>query len=117
MEKIKELCKFCIILFLFVSCKKEENFNFIECKNENKIDTITNTKLNRGVLTMLGKKDKYYLASWSLLIYKDSFPKWIEDNNKPDFSISNYKFKPDISNISAPYIIFKDENNCFFNIL
>ena len=34
MEKIKELCKFCIILFLFVSCKKEENFKYADKKTE-----------------------------------------------------------------------------------
>ena len=53
----------------------------------------------------------YYLADNCEFIYKDTFPTWIKDLSKPDFSFSEYKFTPRIYDIEPTYVIFKKKND------
>ncbi len=81
-------------------------------------DTITKINVNRGILTMKSFRFREYnVHSWCELIYKDSFPKWIDDRHSPDFSIKKYKFVPQISDIYAPYVIFKQKDENFFYVI
>lgn len=106
------------LLLLSISCKKEDNLNFIEKSSFINSDTIKKLKLNRGTLTMKSIRFREYnVYSWCSLIYKDTFPTWIKDQNKPDFSFHEYKFEPTISDIDVPYVIFKRKNENYFFII
>lgn len=117
---MKNSVKYFIItlVLLSISCKKEDNSNFIEKNTFINFDTIKELKLNRGTLTMKSISFREYdFYSWCSLIYKDTFPTWIEDQNKPDFSFNEYKFEPVISDIDVPYVIFKRKNENYFFII
>lgn len=106
------------LLLLSISCKKEDNSNFIEKRTFINFDTIKKIKLNRGTLNMKSVKFREYdVYSWCSLIYKDTFPTWIKEQNKPDFSFNEYKFEPTISDIDVPYVIFKRKNENYFFII
>lgn len=106
------------LLLLSISCKKEVNLNFIEKSSFINSDTIKKIKLNRGTLTMKSIRFREYnVHSWCSLIYKDTFPTWIKNQNKPDFSFNEYKFEPTISDIDVPYVIFKRKNENYFFII
>ena len=104
MEKIIKI--FCVLLLLS-SCYKQSNFNFVKFKTKIDNDTIKSIEFNRGVV----KLDNYYLLTNCQFIYKDTFPNWIKDFSKPDFSFVDYKFIPRINDIEAPFVIFKHEND------
>ena len=112
--------KYLLIFFilLFTCCGKDNDFKFIDRKTVIDSDTITKIEENRGILTMKSFRfRKYNVYSWSELDYKDTFPKWIIDKHKPDISVGNYKFKPQITDIDLPYVIYKrKEENCFYLI-
>jgi hypothetical protein len=110
MEKVIRII---IVIFLLFSCNKKENFNFVKFETIIYNDTIKKIELDRGIL----KLNNYYLGGSSQLIYKDTFPKWIKDFNSPEFSFSDYKFKPSISDIEPPYIIFKNQNDSILNVI
>ena len=106
------------LLLLSISCKKENNSKFIKKNTSINFDTIEKLKLNRGTLTMKsGRFKEYDTYSWCSLIYKGTFPAWIKDQNKPDFSFNEYKFEPNISDIEIPYVIFKRKNENYFFII
>ena len=103
------------ILFCFQSCIHNSKLEgFIELKSEIKADTIKSTSINRGILTL---NKEYYLHGNSILIYNDSFPKWIQDHGEPDFSSDQYFFKPRITDIEAPYVLYKNKNEKYFYII
>ena len=110
---------FIIPLLLFcMSCKKENNSKFINRSTSINFDTIEKVKLNRGTLTLKSTRFKEYnVYSLCPLIYKDTFPSWIKDQNKADFSFNEYKFEPIISDIEIPYVIFKRKNENYFFII
>ena len=119
-KPMRNTIKYFIITLIFfsMSCKKEDNSNFIEKSSFINSDTIKNLKLNRGNLTMRSIRFREYnVYSWCPLIYKDIFPTWIEDQNKPDFSFNEYKFEPNISDIDVPFVIFKRKNENYFFII
>lgn len=112
MEKI---IKCILILLCCVSCihnKKIEGF--IEIKDEIKKETITSVTINRGILSL---NENYRLFSNCSLVYKDSFPNWIQDHDKPDFSVNEYVFEPFITDIDAPYLLYKNKNEDFFYVI
>ena len=110
-------CLIIFLTFLFTSCKKENDSNFIDKETTIDCDSITELNLNRGILTMKNLNNKYIVYSWCNLIYKDSFPKWIKDKGKPDYTSNKYQFKPCISDIEIPYLIFKRKNENFFSLV
>lgn len=110
MEKI---IKIFFIVLLLNSCNKKNNFNFVKYETKIDNDIIKSIELNRGVI----KLDSYYLNDNCQFIYKNTIPNWLKDLNKPDFSFVNYKFKPRISDIEIPYVIFKNENDSLFYIV
>ena len=59
----------------------------------------------------------YDVYSDCQLIYKKTFPSWIKDMGKPDFSVTEYKFEPKISDIEIPYVIFKKQNDEYFYVI
>lgn len=113
MEKI---IVYILFIFCFQSCDlNKKKGGFIEYKSEIKSDTIKLMTIDRGVLTL---NKKHYLSSSNcLFIYKDSFPKWIQDHNKPDFSFDEYVFIPRITDIDPPYILYKFKNEKYFYII
>ena len=110
---------FIIILHLLVvSCNNYDDSHFIKKNTFIDFDTIKQLKMNRGVLTMRSLRFKRYeVYSWCKLIYKDSFPAWIKDNDKPDFSFEEYKFEPHITDIAIPYVLFKRKNENYFFVI
>lgn len=106
------------ILSLFFSCQKKENLNFVACHSLIKSDTIKETRMDRGIIKLTSWHNKhYYVYDWSDLEYNDSFPKWIKDHNKPDYSLKEYQFEPRISDIDVPYVLFKKEKDCYFYVV
>ena len=87
---------------------------FVEIEGEIKADTIKSVTINRGILTL---DKKHTLFSNCVLIYNDSFPKWIQDHGEPDFSSDQYFFKPRITDIEAPYVLYKFKNEKYFYII
>lgn len=116
MEKITNYFMIILIIISF-SCKKNNNSNFINHKTLISNDTIKITSIDRGIITMKSLYREYLVHSWCPLVYKGTFPNWIKDNRKPIYSFNNYIFKPDISNIDYPYIIFKKENENYFYVI
>jgi hypothetical protein len=103
------------IIFCFTSClHNKELKGFIEIENQIKPDTINSITINRGILTL---DKKYTLLSNSFLIYQDSFPNWIKDHNNPDFKSKDYIFKPFITDIEPPYILYKYKKEKYFYIV
>ena len=103
---------------MLISCQKGNDLKFVEKKTVIDLDTITKIDENRGILTMKSFRfRKYNVYSWSELIYKDSFPKWIDDRHSPDFSFKEYKFVPQILDINVPYVIFKRKGENFFYLI
>jgi hypothetical protein len=106
------------LIVLLISCQKGNDFKFVDRETVIEFDTITKTEVNRGLLTMKSFRfRKYNFYSWCELTYKDSFPKWIDDRHGPDYSFNKYKFVPQISDIYAPYVIFKRKGENFFHII
>jgi hypothetical protein len=106
-----------ILILLFMNCQKETKSSILQCNDEIKADTITEIIMNRGGICMKNLENKYCTDSWCSLVYKDTFPNWIEDHNKPDYSFTKYTFTPQISDIDVPYVIIKKRNECFFTII
>lgn len=112
---MEKLVSFILILLCLESCIHNNKLEgFIEFKSEIQTDTIKSISINRGILTL---DKKHTLFSNCILIYKDSFPKWIEDHGKPDFSFDEYVFKPRITDIDAPYVLYKFKNEKYFYII
>ncbi|MBC7749529.1 MAG: hypothetical protein H7Z76_13310 [Methylotenera sp.] len=112
---MEKLISFMLILLCFESCVHSNELNdFIEFKSEIKADTIKSISTNRGILTL---NKEHYLHGNSILIYKDTFPKWIKDHGKPDFSFDEYAFKPFITDIDAPYVLYKFKNEKYFFVI
>lgn len=112
---MEKLSKYILIVLCFESCihnKKIEGF--IETRHEIPAETITSMTINREILTL---NKKHSLFSNSFLIYKDSFPKWIQDKNRPDISLDEYIFKPFITDIDVPYVLYKNKGEEFFYII
>ena len=109
-------CILTIVLFLLISCRKEDNSDFIECNTEILRDSIYKSSLNRGTLAFRGKIS-YSLYGSCSLIYNDTFPDWIQDYSKPDYSFNEYVFRPKISDIDVPYLLFKKKNECYFYVV
>ena len=59
----------------------------------------------------------HYLHGNSFLVYKDSFPKWIEDHGEPDFSFDEYIFEPSITDIDPPYVLYKFKDEKYFYVV
>lgn len=110
---------YCIVALLLLcgSCKKEDLSNYMTKETVIKNDTITQSKADRGILTMKNLNGKYVVYEWCPLVYKDTFPAWIEDKHQPDFSIKEYKFEPCISDIDVPYVLFKRKDENYFFII
>lgn len=112
---MEKLVSFILILLCFESCIQNNKLEgFIVLKSEIKEDTIKSISINRGILTL---NKEYYLHGNSILIYKDSFPKWIQDHGEPDFSFNKYIFKPFITDIEAPYVLYKNKNEEYFYVI
>ncbi|WP_430401191.1 hypothetical protein [Flavobacterium sp.] len=107
-KPIENLIKCFTVAFfiLFVSCKKKNNLNFIE--NNTTIDSgfVRRVEKNRGILTLKNFAGDYYVYSWCPLIQNKSLPSWIKE-----------KEVREISDIDAPYKIFKMKNENFFSII
>jgi hypothetical protein len=104
-----------LILLCFTSClHNKELKGFVEIESEINTDTIKSVTINRGILTL---NKKYTLFSNCFLIYNDSFPKWIQDHGEPDFSFDEYVFKPSITDIDAPYVLYKFKNEKYFYLI
>jgi len=112
---MEKLIKFYLILLCFTSClHNKELKGFVEIESEINTDTIKSVTINRGILTL---NKKYTLFSNCFLIYNDSFPKWIQDHGEPDFSFDEYVFKPSITDIDAPYVLYKFKNEKYFYLI
>lgn len=107
-----------VFIFMLFSCKNE-NQRFITSKTVANYDSIKRVKIDRGILIMenFNFTGDYVVYSYCPLIYTDTFPSWITDKRKPEFSISEYKFKPKISDIEVPYVLFKNRNEDYFYII
>jgi len=107
-----------ILIIAFISCK-EESSKFITDKTIINFDSIKRVKIDRGILTMknFNFRGDYDVYSDCLLIYNETFPSWIKDNGKPDFSVTEYKFEPKISDIEIPYVVFKKRNERYFYVI
>lgn len=110
---------FCLMLFilLFFNCKRKEESNFIDCGQEIIINEVYRCDINRGTVSLKSFKGTLAVTSMCYLVYEGSFPKWIKDNNKPDFSLTKYKFIPTISDIEAPFKLYKNKNECYFYVI
>ena len=108
---------FFILSIIVLGCKKENNENFITKEMKIESDTIRKLESNRGILTMYSFRNNIHLYSWCPLEYKNNFPSWIEDKNKPEISLNKYIFKPCISDIDLPYEIYKKANENYFFIV
>lgn len=117
MKKSRVNSIFFFLIVIILSCKREVNKDFINKAMKIETDTIRKIELNRGILKMMSFRNTIYMHSWCSLEYKYSFPSWIEDKHKPDFSFKNYVFKPCISDIELPYEIFKNDNENYFYII
>jgi hypothetical protein len=111
--------KYILTIFLisltFQSCRHNNKLDgFVEVQSEIKSDTIKSVTINRGILTL---DKKYTLFSNCFLIYKDSFPKWIEDHGAPDFSFDEYIFEPSITDIDPPYVLYKFKDEKYFYVV
>lgn len=113
MDKLIRTSVFLFFVFLFFSCNKKENINFVKFDTTINYDTIKNIESNRGVIRL----NKYYLSDNCKFIYKDTFPTWIKNLSKPDFSFNNYKFEPKIYDIETPYILYKKKNDSLFYVI
>ena len=117
---MKKTIKFLIfaLAVLLIGCKNDNDFKFVEKGTIINLDTIKELNINRGILTLKSFRLKEYnLYSWCPLIYNDTFPDWIKDKGKPDFSFNEYKFQPAISDVDIPYLIYKKQNeDCFYVI-
>ena len=102
-----------IFVISFESCYKKEDFNFIKFETVIQSETIKKIELDRGVI----KLNRFYLKDNCEFIYKDTFPTWIKDLSKPDFSFNEYKFTPSIYDIEPTYVIFKKKNDSLFYII
>lgn len=104
--------------FLLAGCQKANEFKFVEKKTVIDFDMITKIHENRAILTMQSFRFREYnFYEWCELIYTDSFPKWIKDKHRPDYSFKDYKFHPRITDIDVPYVIFKHKDEDYFNII
>lgn len=111
--------KYILTIFLisltFQSCLHNNKLDgFVEVQSEIKSDTIKSVTINRGILTL---DKKYTLFSNCFLIYKDSFPKWIEDYGEPDIKSTDYVFNPYITDIKTPYVLYKFKDEKYFYIV
>ncbi|MBE9577419.1 hypothetical protein [Flavobacterium proteolyticum] len=114
---MERLIKFFILflILLLTGCLHQEKIQgFIKVEDEITADTIESVTINRGILTL---NKKYTLFSNCFLIYKDSFPKWIEDYGEPDIKSDDYFFEPFITDIKPPYVIYKFKNEKYFYII
>jgi hypothetical protein len=112
---MEKLIFYFLILFCFESCLHNKKLEgFIEVESEIKSDTITSVTINRGILTL---NKKHTLFSNCFLIYNDSFPKWIQDHGAPDYSFDEYIFKPRITDIETPYVLYKFKDEKYFYII
>lgn len=105
------------LLFVFTSCNKTDQSHFITCKKAVPAQTVYKSYSDHDILTLRGDKEEYYTYASSELVYKDSFPSWIDDRHAPDFSSKEYKFEPILSDIFVPYVLFKKENDCHFYVV
>ncbi len=111
--------KYILTIFLisltFQSCFNNNKLNgFIEVQSEIKSKKIKTVTINRGILTL---NKTHYLHGNSFLVYKDSFPKWIEDHGEPDFSFDEYIFEPSITDIDPPYVLYKFKDEKYFYVV
>lgn len=111
MEKIVVVLVF---VLLVASCKTEDKQ--IEIVNNTVLNGIDvySVNVNRGVVSF---NDRYYLFSNSELIFDDTFPSWIKDRNKPDFSFGKYEFEPTITDIDVPFRLLKYGYEDFFYVI
>jgi hypothetical protein len=106
-----------LLSIIVLACKKQNNEDFITKEMKIESDTIRKLELNRGILTMRSFRNYIHMYSWCPLVYKNSFPSWIEDKHEPDFSFDKYIFEPCISDIDLPYEIYKKANENYFFIV
>ena len=107
-----------LLIALSFSCQKESSYTMVDSKTVIDFDTVTKENLNRGILTLKSSKlNEYNLNSDCELIYKDTFPSWIEDYHGPDYSTKKYHFRPQISDIQLPYIIYKRKDDNYIQII
>lgn len=114
MEKLTFTYFLSLIFILFSSCERHKNDDFIKIQDEINSAKITKFEMNRGDITL---NNNYTLLSNSYLIYENNFPKWIKDHNNPEFKSDDYLFKPYISDIDVPYILFKKKNEDVFYVV
>jgi hypothetical protein len=117
MKKIIRI--FTLLLIVgFISCR-EESSKFITDETIINFDSIKRVKIDRGIMTMknFSFRGDYDVYSDCPLIYDVAFPTWIKDMGKPDFSVTEYKFEPKISDIEAPYVVFKKRNEVYFYVI
>ena len=115
--KLYNILKFCVflkLLLVYNNCKKIEEKKFVNCNTTIINDSIYKINLNRGTLTL---NNNYNLYSGSPLMYDKKFPSWIKDYDRPDYSLNNYIFEPDINDIKPPFKLFKQKDSCFFYVI
>ncbi len=110
-------CLFILFILLFFSRKNESEDKFIDCKDVLVSETIRKVKVERGILSVSNFRVGYSLSSWCPLVYKDTFPSWIEGRYASDFSIKGDKFEPTIMYIEVPYVLYKKANDCYFYLV
>jgi hypothetical protein len=115
--KLYNILKFCVflkLLLVYNNCKKIEEKEFVNCNTTIINDSIYKININRGTLTL---NNNYNFFGSYPLIFNEKFPTWIKDYDSPDYSFNKYIFEPDIYDIKPPYIIYKQQDSCFFYII
>lgn len=105
MKNIIKCLAFTLIIFL-LGCKTENNLNFVVKNTTIDSGFIRRIEINRGILTMKNFAGDFYVYSWCPVIYNKSKPNLIKNREKLQ-----------ISDIEAPYKIFKTKNENFFSII
>ncbi|MCU0384270.1 MAG: hypothetical protein MUF68_09425 [Cyclobacteriaceae bacterium] len=111
MEKVITIL---IFVFLISSCKTDNKQIEINKETELYGIEIYSESVNRGIVSF---NDTYYLFSNSALVFNDTFPSWIKDRDKADFSFKKYKFEPTITDIDVPFRLLKYKNEDFFYVI
>lgn len=92
------------LLLLLITHKNDDRLNFIVSEMVIENEHVRRVESNRGILTLKNFAGDYHVRSLCPMV-----------NSSSHFYI--YNKKADISNVEAPYVIFKSKNENFFYIV